>query len=105
MERRRKVRNLLIVILGSKAENTPISDHASQVFQDSLKLKSLNKQIDIASENSLVPAKETLLPQLHYLDKLIEKGNADRVIEEAINGNDALIEIAEFLSDYSSHKQ
>jgi hypothetical protein len=105
MERRRKVRNLLIVILGSKAENTPISDHASQVFQDSLKLKSLNKQIDIASENSLVPAKETLLPQLHYLDKLIEKGNAERVIEQALNGNDLLIPIAEFIADYTNHKQ
>ncbi|NDC22179.1 hypothetical protein EBZ57_02300 [bacterium] len=105
MERRRKVRNLLIVILGSKAENTPISDHASQVFQDSLKLKSLNEQIDIASENSLVPAKETLLPQLHYLDKLIEKGNAERVIEQALNGNDLLIPIAEFIADYTNHKQ
>ena len=105
MERRRKVRNLLIVILGSKAETTPISDHASQVFQDSLKLKSLNEQIDIASENSLVPAKETLLPQLHYLDKLIEKGNAERVIEQALNGNDLLIPIAEFIADYTNHKQ
>ena len=105
MERRRKVRNLLIVILGSKAENTPISDHASQVFQDSLKLKSLNEQIDIASENSLVPARETLLSQLHYLDKLIEKGNAERVIEQALNGNDLLIPIAEFIADYTNHKQ
>ena len=105
MERRRKVRNLLIVILGSKAETTPISDHASQVFQDSLKLKSLNEQIELASENSLVPAKETLLPQLHYLDKLIEKGNAERVIEQALNGNDLLIPIAEFIADYTNHKQ
>ena len=105
MERRRKARNLLIVILGSKGENPSTSNHASQVFNDSLKLKSLNEQIQLASENSLVPAKETLLSQLRYLDRLIEKGNAERVIEEALNGNDALIEIAEFLSDYSSHKQ
>ncbi|NDC31615.1 MAG: hypothetical protein EBZ58_11925, partial [Bacteroidetes bacterium] len=105
MERRRKARNLLIVILGSKSETTSTSDHASQIFQDSLKLKSLNEQIELASENSLVPAKETLLPQMHYLDRLIEKGNAERVIEEALSGNDLLIPIAEFLTDYIRLRQ
>lgn len=105
LEERRKTRELLKVILGAKAEHVSTSDYASQVFKDSLALKELRQQTDEMSQGNLVPSKECLLTQLRYLDKLIDKGNAERVIEEALNGNDILLPVAEFIADYIRLKE